>query len=45
MLDNDNNANLSDNSALADFREAVFGFAEFLMANFFLPRMSVSQPT
>ena len=44
MLDDDN-VNLSDNSAVADFREAVFGFAEFLVANFFLPRMSISQPT
>jgi hypothetical protein len=44
MLDDDN-VNFSDNSVVADFREAVFGFAEFLMANFFLPCMSISQRT
>jgi len=45
MLDDDDNVNLSDDCVVADFREAVFGFAEFLMTNFFLPRMSISQPT
>jgi len=43
MLDDD--FNLNDDSVVADFHEAVFGFAEFLMTNFFLPSMSISQPT
>ncbi|KAK0736708.1 hypothetical protein B0T21DRAFT_411856 [Apiosordaria backusii] len=44
MLDDDN-VNLSDDSAVADFREAVFGFAEFLMANFFLPLRATTNKT
>lgn len=41
MLDDDN-VNLSDDSVIVDFRSPLFGFAEFLMANFFLPRISLS---
>jgi len=41
MLDNDS-VDLSDESVVADFRSPLFGFAEFLMTNFFLPRMSSS---
>ncbi|KAH8754637.1 hypothetical protein F5883DRAFT_573340 [Diaporthe sp. PMI_573] len=36
MFDNDN-VDLSDESVVADFRSPLFGFAEFLMTNFFLP--------
>lgn len=41
---NDDKIDLADDSAVADLRAAVFGFAEFLMTNFFLPGMPISQP-
>ncbi|KAK4194664.1 hypothetical protein QBC40DRAFT_290317 [Triangularia verruculosa] len=44
MLD-DHNVNLSDDSVVANFREAVFGFAEFLMANLFLPLRATTNKT
>lgn len=39
---NDDKIDLADDSAVADLRAAVFGFAEFLMADFFLPGMPIS---
>lgn len=42
---NDDKIDLADDDAVAGLREAVLGFAEFLMTNFFLPGMPVSQPT
>lgn len=41
---NDDKIDLTDDDTVAGLREAVFGFAEFLMTNFFLPRMPISQP-
>lgn len=38
VLDNDG-VDLSDDSIMAGLRSPLFGFAEFLMTNFFLPRM------
>jgi hypothetical protein len=35
----DDSIDLRDDSEVADFREPLFGFAEFLMTNFFLPRI------
>jgi hypothetical protein len=43
LLDDDN-VDLADDSAVADLRDALFGLAEFLMTNFYLPRMPISQP-
>ncbi|KAK0743905.1 hypothetical protein B0T18DRAFT_448480 [Schizothecium vesticola] len=40
----DDKVDLADDSAVADLRNAVFGFTEFLMTNFFLPHMSTSLP-
>ncbi|KAH8763782.1 hypothetical protein F5883DRAFT_422871, partial [Diaporthe sp. PMI_573] len=39
MLDDDS-VDLSDDSVVADSRSPLFGFAEFLMTNFFLPRIT-----
>ncbi|KAK3935965.1 hypothetical protein QBC46DRAFT_396221 [Diplogelasinospora grovesii] len=44
MLDDDS-VNLSDDSVVADFRSPLFGFAEFLMANFFLPLRASTNKT
>lgn len=40
----DDSVDLRDDSVVADFRELLFGFADFLMTNFFLPHM-LSSPT
>jgi hypothetical protein len=38
----DDSIDLSDDNEVADFREPLFGFADYLVTNFFLPRMSLS---
>lgn len=43
ILDDDK-TDLGDDSVVADLRPAVFGFAELLMTNFFLPGMPIFQP-
>lgn len=41
MLEDSDGVDRNRDTVVASFRSLVFGFANFLMANFFLPRMSL----
>ncbi|KAK0705604.1 hypothetical protein B0H67DRAFT_604372 [Lasiosphaeris hirsuta] len=41
----DESVDLSDDSVVADFREPLFGFADFLVNNFFLPLRAATNKT